>query len=205
VETLIPRLRPLAGSTRFLITSRYSLREFDFVTCRSVPELSAQHSIELLRGEINHHTSGGIYVSEDDLQRIYAVVGGIPLALKLVAAQAVSLPISRCLEGLQTHAMNRQPEALFTYIYRRTWQLLSDPARRLLFALYDTISPEGARRRWLYTMGEGVHLTAEQITAAVDELCDYALLDVMGSADDPTYRLHRLTITFLHTEFRSVI
>ncbi|MBI5666815.1 MAG: hypothetical protein HZC41_02310 [Chloroflexi bacterium] len=196
---LIPKLYPLAGATRFLLTSRESLGEFDFVETRGVPELSPEDSAALVGSEVERLSRGSVMLPQTDLDRIYAVIGGVPLALKLIAAQAAVLPVDRCLDGLR--AAERQPERLFNYIYRHTWRLLDETARRLLFAVHDVIGPEGARLLWLERMGAGVGLTPAEFQAALAQLHRYSLLEVTRTGDDSLYRLHRLTITFLQHEF----
>lgn len=201
-RALIPKLFPLAGATRFLITSRESLGEFNFVETRGVPELSPEDSAALVDGEVRRLSRGAVALPRADLDRIYAVVGGVPLALKLVAAQAAVLPVDRCLDGLRT--VERQPERLFNYIYRHTWRLLNESARRLLFAVHDAMGPEGARLLWLERMGAGAGLAAAEFPAALEQLHRYSLLDVTQAGGDSLYRLHRLTITFLQHEFAGV-
>lgn len=196
---LIPKLYPLAGATRFLITSRESLGAFGFVETRGVPELSAEDSAALVVSEVERLSRGAVALQQADLDHIYEIVGGVPLALKLVAAQAAVLPVDRCLEGLR--AAERQPERLFNFIYRHTWRLLDESARRLLFAVHDAIAPEGSRLLWLERMGAGVGLTPDEFQAALAQLHRYSLLEVARQANDGAYRLHRLTITFLQHEF----
>lgn len=198
-QLLIPRLHALAGATRFLITSRESLSAFGFVETYRVPELSPGDSAALLTAETGRLGQGAVALERADLDRIYDTVGGVPLALKLVAAQVVVMPVDRCLDGLRPSG--RRPEALFEYIYRHTWRLLSDPARRLLFAIHDTITPDGARLRWLNQMGAGAGLSADEFAGALAELHRYSLLEISSAPDDRYYRLHRLTIMFLRNEF----
>jgi hypothetical protein len=198
-QLLPSTLYPLAGATRFLITSRESLRAFDFVAARTVPELSDADSRLLVRGELARIGSS-VTPSEADLNRIIEAVGGVPLALKLVAAQIAVMPVEDCLAGLRK-AEGQSIEALFTFIYRATWRLLTAEARRLLLGAGSVILPEGARPLWLQKMGEGVGLSQPQYTAALEELRRYSLMDAFQAEDGLRYRIHRLTLTFLQTEF----
>jgi hypothetical protein len=198
-QLLPSTLYPLAGATRFLITSRESLRGFDFVAARSVPELSDADSKLLVRSELARIGSS-ITPGEDDLNRIVEAVGGVPLALKLVAAQLSVMPVEDCIAGMR-RAEGQSTEALFTFIYRATWRLLTPDARRLLLGAGNVILPDGAHPLWVQKMGEGVGLTQPQYAASLEELRRYSLLDVFQADDGLRYRIHRLTLTFLQTEF----
>lgn len=199
---LLNSLHPLAGRTRFLLTSRESLRAIGFVEVRSVPELSEVDSKALILNELARIGGPHQVVEESHFCQIYESVGGIPLALKLLAAQLADIPLSTCLADLQDARQHQTPEAMFTYIYRRTWRLLSQSARQLLFAIHDVIAPDGAHFTWLRTMGEGSGLTSDQLVSTIQELRRYSLLDVYGAL--PLYRLHRLTVTFLRNEFNTL-
>jgi hypothetical protein len=198
-QLLPSTLYPLAGATRFLITSRESLRALDFVAARTVPELSVADSKRLIRSELAR-VGSTIALSEHDLDRIIAAVGGVPLALKLVAAQLIVMSAEDCIAGLRK-VEGQSTEALFTFIYRATWRLLTPEARRLLLGVGNVITPEGARAIWLQKMGEGVGLMASQYAEALTELQRYSLLEAFQADDGLRYRIHRLTITFLQTEF----
>ncbi len=93
-QALVPHLLDLAAPTRFLLTSRYSLRAYPGVYSITLQELSWPDSLELMRHEAHER---GIHwlgeASEETLFLIYQVVGGNPLALKLVVGQiGVAVP-----------------------------------------------------------------------------------------------------------------
>ena len=126
---------------------------------------------------------------------LFAVVGGMPLALKLVAAQMSHWPLAAILTDLR-QVRRRAPESLYTFIYRRAWLELDDDARAMLLSLLH-ISPEGEDLEWLQLV---TTLPPDAFDAALDQLLAYSLLDATGPATMPRYRLHRLTITFLQAE-----
>lgn len=129
------------------------------------------------------------------MTRLHNIIGGVPLALKLTAAQLAHLPLDDVMAGLQ-QANRQSSERLFTYIYRRTWQLLDEPAKALLLSLLS-IAAEGEGAAWLRLMSD---LPEDEFETALRQLMAYSLLEVAGSSDSPVYRLHRLTTTFLQTE-----
>jgi LuxR family glucitol operon transcriptional activator len=191
---LLPALTPLMGQTRFLLTSRYTLSHYSFAYRLAVPPLSLADSRALIESELRRR-GRSIQLDAPTMQQLHDIIGGVPLALKLTAAQLAHLPLSDVITGLQK-ANRQSSERLFTYIYRRAWQLLDEPAKALLISLLS-ISPEGEDIAWLRIMGG---LPENEFEAALQQLTAYSLLEVAGSPDAPVYRLHRLTTTFLQTE-----
>ncbi len=193
-RAIAPRLRPLTGPSRFLITSRHSLREYPFVYTLSIPPLSRADSRALLRHELDRLGRRG-NISDQALDDIFGVVGGLPLALKLIAAQLGRLPLSHILDNLQA-AHSSTTEALYTFIYRHTWMLLDESSRQLLMNML-LVSPDGEDIEWLSLISA---LPQVELMRALRQLQDFSLLQVTGSLEHPFYRLHRLTVTFLETE-----
>lgn len=191
---LLPALRPLAGTSRFLFTSRHTLQHFSYVHCLPVPELSFAHSQALIASELERRGNRSV-LADASMRQIYNVIGGLPLALKLVAAQMRRLPLAHILANLARPA-DRHTEAVYTYIYWRTWQLLTDPARQLLLVMLP-VSPDGEDTAWIYGNSG---LPAPIFDQALSQLLDYSLLETTGDIQNPLYRLHRLTATFLQSE-----
>lgn len=194
IQELLPTLFALKGATRFLLTSRVTLQSFAYVQSWHVTDLSRQDSYRLLDSELRRRARQSD-LTEAQLDEIYQTVGGVPLALKLVAAQLQKLGLPKILEGLRV-ARQKAPEAMYAFIYQRIWHLLTEPARLLLLAL-QPINPEGEDVAFLQEVST---LPEAEFTAALGELRDYALLEVTGSLATPLYHLHRLTITFLQTK-----
>ncbi len=193
-RTLLPALAPLGGATRFLLTSRQSLAQYEFTHTFTLAPLSLADSQSLINGELKRR--GRATVSEmAQVQQLYDLVGGLPLALKLVAAQLAFLPLAHVLEGLK-QADAHTPEAMYTYIYRHNWLQLGSSARDLLLTML-TISPDGEDATWIYRASG---LSRPRFDQALTTLLAHSLLEVTGAAGNPIYRLHRLTATFLHTE-----
>lgn len=192
-QTIVRSLQPLGGRSRFLCTSRQTLNALDFVQVLRVPELSFEDSCTLLQNELKRRQQPDD-LSPSSLRAIYDRVGGLPLALKLIAAQLRSADLDEVLSDLQTG--EGDIGTAFTHIYRRSWSLLSSGARQLLLSML-LISPNGEDRTWLRQTS---NLPEKTFRPALNELLDYSLVETGGSADHITYRLHRLTITFLHSD-----
>jgi LuxR family glucitol operon transcriptional activator len=194
LTALIPALARLQESARFLLTSRRTLSRYPYVHRLPVPPLALADSRALVESELARR-GRDMLLDAAAMRRLYRIVGGVPLALKLTAAQLAHLPLADVMDSLRR--ASRQPgKRLFTYIYRRAWQLLDDPAKALLLSCLS-ISPEGDGAAWLKLMSD---LPADEFAAALAQLTDYSLLETAGPLDAPVYRLHRLTATFLQTE-----
>lgn len=194
VALLMPALAPLARPARFLLTSRETLTHYPAVTRYPMRPLSLEDSRALVESELRRHGRAAA-LQPATMTALYDVIGGMPLALKLVAAQMRHWPLPVLLENLRT-ARQQAPESLYSFIYRRTWQALDDPARQLLLSLLP-LAPDGEDVEWLRLMSI---LPADTFAGALAQLLDYSLLETAGPPESPRYRLHRLTTTFLQTE-----
>lgn len=194
VALLMPALAPLARPARFLLTSRETLSHYPAVTRYPMRPLSLEDSRALVESELRRHGRAAA-LQPATMTALYDVIGGMPLALKLVAAQMRNWPLPVLLENLRT-ARQQAPESLYSFIYRRTWQALDDPARQLLLSLLP-LAPDGEDVEWLRLMSI---LPADAFAGALAQLLDYSLLETAGPPESPRYRLHRLTTTFLQTE-----
>lgn len=193
-QTLLPMLQRLANPTKFLITSRYSLRSQANVHCHSLHGLTQKDTYALLRyeGEIRHipHL---VQAAPEHLDSIYQAVGGNPLALKLVVGQLSILPLSQVLNSLR-QADTQGVEDFYFYIYWQAWDMLSDNGKQTLVAM--PLAQEGSFND---VMRES-ELDAVQTGQVLKELTTLSLIEVSGDLEQPRYRIHRLTETFLLNE-----
>jgi hypothetical protein len=195
-QALIPVLRQLANPSLFLLTSRYSLRAFADIFCLSVSELSQADAIALLKYEAQTRELAGLaQATPEQLAGIYQVVGGNPLALKLVLGQVHALPLAQILENLR-RARSRKITELYTYIYWQSWRALSDAGRQALLAL-PVASPRGSTPDHLAAVSG---LERGELSQALEELIAFSLVEVGGDLEHRRYSIHRLTETFLLTE-----
>lgn len=195
-ETLIPTLRQLAYPTKFLLTSRHSLRGYADVFCLNVSELSQADAMTMLAHEAE--ARGLVALTQAgpaQLERIYEVVGGNPLALKLVLGQVHALPLSQVLDNLR-QARGQKITELYNYIYWQSWQALSDAGRQALLSL-PVASPRGSTLSHLSAVSG---LEPGDLSQALEELVSFSLVEVGGDLETRRYSIHRLTETFLLTE-----
>ncbi len=190
---LVPALGMIVGTSRFLITTRQTLREFPFVHTIPLAELDRHSAHELIEAEIARRILDN-RISPEQFEELYQVVGGLPLALKLVAAQLYLRPLSEILAGFREARVGA--ENLYRYLYWQTWQSLRDPARQLLLSFLPS-DPEGEDLEFLRIMSGQEQ---GEFYQALKELDQFSLLELNGDAERPLYRLHRLTTTFLQTD-----
>ncbi len=192
--TLLPALRSLTQPSKILLTTRHLPDQHDDLFCYALPELNAADAFALLRYEGALRGLALLRTATDaQLQPIYEVVGGNPLALKLVVGQLRYLPLAQVLHNLQA-AQGKKSEALYTYIYWQTWQLLDERSRQLWLAM--PIHPNVTFSHLLAVSG----LDAEELAEGLEQLAALSLVELAGDLTERRYRLHRLTETFLLNE-----
>lgn len=193
---LLPILRRLANPSKFLLTTRVSLFAEGDLAHWVAPELTEADALALLRAEGERRNIPAILTATPaDLLPVYTTVGGNPLALQLVAGQLRIHPLAVVLADL-TEARTRSVEALYSYIYCRTWELLDEPAQDLLLAM-PLVSEQGGRWELLQTM---VELPPAELRAALETLVSFNLVEVRGDLHSRRYTIHSLTRAFLQQQ-----
>lgn len=190
-QTILPDLQNWANPGKFILTSRYSLQNQPGVFCASLTELSQTDTFDFIRFEAN---TRGLKLlaeaSETDLNRIYGVVGGNPLALKLVIGQLSVLPLSHVLDNLK-EARGQTIDELYTYIYWQAWHLLDYAGQQTLLVM--PIAQGGPIAQLLAL----TQLDMGNLSRALQQLAALSLIQAVGSLEDRRYTIHRLTETFL--------
>lgn len=193
-QVLIPLIRRLAAPSKFVITSRLTLQEYADIFCYSLTELSAAQVYAFIRYEATgRNIARLVNATDEQLESIYQTVGGNPLALKLVIGQTAFLPLPQVLTNLEL-AQGKKIDQLYTYIYWQAWAMLDDVGRQLLLAMPTVDDGTFAE----LTMASG--LDPDETQEALLRLIALSLVQVSGDLDEPRYRLHRLTETFLMHE-----
>lgn len=195
-QILLPALYSLTNPTKILLTSRHSLCSYSGVFCVKLKELNQDDVFAFLKHEARArgllHLSNA---SEEQLKTICEVVGGNPLALKLVIGQTCVLPLSQVLENLK-QAQGKRTDDLYTYIYWQAWNTLA-PASQQALLVMPLAAPQGSTFEHLAAISG---LDAAELSQALDQLAILSLVDVSGTIEQRRYRIHRLTETFLMTE-----
>ncbi|MFQ5614318.1 MAG: NB-ARC domain-containing protein [Anaerolineae bacterium] len=193
-QRLLPLLRQLAGPGKFLLTSRHSLQAHPDVFCLNLGELGQADTLRLIRYEANLRRINALERASDaQLELIYRVVGGNPLALKLVMGQMAVLSLSQVLENLR-QARGKPIEELYTYIYWQAWHMLDAAGRQTLLVM--PLVQDGSLDQ-LQVLSQ---LEIDDLSRTLEQLATLSLVQVSGDLEARRYTIHRLTETFLLNE-----
>ncbi len=196
VDVLLGHLRDFAGPTKFVLTSRHNLFHAHDIHHFSLPPLDRSESLALIRFEASIRNLPATAAAGDaELAPIYDVVGGNPLALRLVVGQLHIHALPAILHDL-TAVNSRKVESLYTFIYRRAWDNLDEPARLLLLAMPLTANHGGD----LPFLAAVSLLDDAALRHALDTLVLLNLVDARGELHDRLYSIHSLTRTFLQEQ-----
>jgi hypothetical protein len=191
-EALVPDLLRLAGPSKFLLTTRQSLRGVLEVYPVHLDELAEPDLLELVRYEAQRHGLHDLAQQPDEtLHGIYQVVGGNPLAAKLVIGQAHGFTLDELLGELR-EARGANADDLYRHVYWRSWHALSPEARQLL----QSMPLAAASGDFTYLLAVS-RLDEAAARAALRELLRASLVETGGAPERGRYRIHRLTETFL--------
>lgn len=193
---LLPLLNDLANPSKFLLTTRTHAPGQTGVFNLLLKELPIEAAAAFIRYHAqNINFSDLADANESQIRSIYEVVGGNPLAIKLVVSLALvhSLPVVlNDLVATQAESI----EQMYTHIYWHAWQTLSQDARALLETM-PLVAGMGGTLEHIMAISE---LSQKRILPAINELVNRSLLETSGSLADRRYSIHRLTETFLQTE-----
>lgn len=198
-RSLLPELRANQNPTKFLLTSRLRLFDESGVFSLSLKELSRESAFELLREEAaKTGFSALVESSDEELQNIYEVVGGHPLALKLIVGQLRFRSLPRVL-GRYEAGGQQSPEKLFVYIYQEIWETLDDDSKTTLLSLSQA-SETGFTFEHIVSISG---IPEFDVDRSLENLILLSLVDLGGNLYERRYKLHRLTEVFLLNMFNS--
>lgn len=196
VESLLPTLRRLMNPTKFILTSRQSSYAEGGVFHYSIPQLSLEQALALVRREATTTNLPEVAAATNaDLEPIYDTVGGNPLALRLVVGQLHIYGLNEILADLQ-EARGAAVENLYTFVYRKIWDSLDEPARRALIAMI-LVNESGDTFADLLATSDLVH---NELQEALKQLVTLNLVDSRGGLLERRYTIHNLTRSFLHKQ-----
>jgi len=199
IESLMGLLRELSNPTKFLLTSRLSRFHETDVFHFTLPELDASDALTLVRQEAQIRNLPDLLAASDgELNAIYAMVGGNPLALRLVVGQSYVHSLDRVLTNLQL-AQGYRVEQLYRYIYWQAWETLDSPTQQTLL-LMPLVTEAGGDLDYLTQMAAPAGLGAAAVSDALERLVALSLVDSRGGLHARRYTIHALTRTFLQEQ-----
>lgn len=186
----------ISNTSRFILTSRPLLSEFTELYSVSLSGLDENECVLFLRDEGKKRAVNAVTQAEEKhLKAISRAIGGTPLAGKLVISQLVYLPMESVLENLKK--AKGDMELVYTFIYKKSWELLSPEARKVLLCMPTFPAPV------TYPTIEYVStVRGERLNSALYELVRMSLLDTNDSVTRAKrrYSIHQLTRNFVQTE-----
>ncbi|MBX3001674.1 MAG: hypothetical protein KF893_24335 [Caldilineaceae bacterium] len=193
IEVLIPYLSRLVQPSKFLLTSRQSLPDAPQVFPQQVQPLGQQDALQLVRIEAESRNLPALAAATDEhLLPIYTLVGGNPLALRLVVGQTHRHPLMTVLDDLRI-ARGQAVDHLYTFVYRRAWETLTQRERQAFLSMPLT-PPQGADFSYLHSVSG---LDEVMLHDALETLISLNLVEHRTGLFESRYSIHSLTRTFL--------
>lgn len=198
VMGLLDTVRTMFAPTKFLLTTRHRLLSEADIYHFALAPLGQADALALVRQEAKtRNLIEMAQASDQDLQPIYATVGGNPLALRLVVGQNHVHSLDQILGDLR-QARGQPIRNLYEFVYRQAWESLNETEREALILML--VAPEeGADFATLAKLGQD-RLSDEKLRNALDHLVGLNLLDARGGLREVRYSIHSLTRTFLHRQ-----
>ncbi len=192
---LMRQLQDWASPSKFLLTTRVRPIGEASVFSYSVDSLGSADAGSLLRHHAQIIGQPDLAIATDDqASYIYDIVGGNPLALKLVVSLAMTMPVEFVLNDL-TQGNTSEVELMYDRIYKRTWQALTHTQRRLLRAM-PLVAESGGSVEQIRAI---TALDDIELWPAMNDLVNRSLLELLGTTWERRYGVHRLTASFLQT------
>lgn len=196
VESLLPTLQTLVNPSKFILTSRESLHSDATIFPLQLTELNQSDALALIRQEaIQSNLPLLAACPDEELLPIIDIVGGNPLALRLVTGQTHLYSLESVLQDLKS-AEGKSIENMYAFIYRRAWERL-EPTTKQIFLLMPLAKPGGESLEFLAKI---CRAQVGEVCRAMNTLVLLNLVDVCGPHDERRYSIHSLTRTFLHEE-----
>lgn len=193
-RSLIPELQKWQDPAKFLLTSRIRLLSEPGIFSYSHKELDKTAALQLIRQEAKRGGFSDLATASDEnIAKIHNVVGGNPLALKLIIGQLRFYSLSSVLSRFAAKKLTETNEGIFDYIFREIWESLDDQSKTILISLTQA-GESGFTIEHLMAVSE---LDEPIVYNSVTGLVLSSLVDITGNLFERRYKLHRLTEIFL--------
>jgi hypothetical protein len=194
-KDLVCELFQILGRSRLLVTSRHKVRHSSVYTI-GLGGLRENSSVAFLRQEGKaRHIPFVARARREELARIHRVTGGAPLALKLVAGQAGSLPLEEVLSILERARFKERDYEFYRFVFRHSWDMLDHNAQDVLLSMSVFAAGIGVEVEDIEMASEVEGSSA--FYGALDRLVQMSLVDPLGGIDNRCYAIHQLTGYFL--------
>ena len=192
-SALLKQLQALIGSGKCLLTAQHQ-PAMDVETSHvSIPELPYEQAKKLLNYQAEVAGAAILLQARDsDLQKVYGVVGGNPLALRLIPRLAKIYSLSEIIHGWQIG----QPDhiaRIYRSIYDDLWETLL-PGEKQLMRVMPFVASGGGTRQYLQAISS---LPGETLWPILTKLVESCLIEPHGHLYERRYGVHRLTEQYI--------
>ncbi|MCK5923560.1 MAG: hypothetical protein KAG66_21675, partial [Methylococcales bacterium] len=196
-QQLLHLIQNWGNPTKFILTSRSHPNRSFSVFNFQVPEISINDARKLIQHQATLvNVTALTTIDHPTTEKIYNIIGGNPLALKLVVGLAAIIPLPHILTDL-VNSHSNQIEAMYTHIYHKVWHSLTPTAQSIL-QIMPLIANTGALPAQISAIS-GIKDNGI-LFAGIAELANHSLLEVRGTLHQRRYSIHRLTASFLQIE-----
>lgn len=164
-----------------------------------VPELTFEAAKDLLNFQAE--ITGGFTfenAAHEDIQNLYEIVGGHPLALRLIPRLARMYSLPDILSAWQTIQPGQIAEMVQS-IYNGIWQTLA-PSEIKLLQVMPFIASTGATIEYLQAISG---LSSSQLWTSLTNLMDCCLIEPQGNLYQRRYGTHRLTVQYIMDQMQN--
>lgn len=193
LNQLLTQLQTFTVPSKFLITSRRYPAPDSEVYTLALTELAQTDAIEMLKYQAE--TSGtGVFqqVTDEDLLAVYGLVGGHPLALRLIPRLVRIYPLSQVMGGWETGEPDYINQ-IYQSIYDAFWNTLGSEEKQLLVAM-PVAAQVGLTSEHVQSVSG---LAGKAFWPALTKLVDLCLIEPRGSLQTRRYGIHSLTAQYL--------
>lgn len=191
-STLVLQLTGLTNPSKFLITTRSSLRDLSGVYIMPLKQLTRDDALALIYHEAKTRGLSELaHAPEAEVEPIYKITGGNPLAIKLILGQVHSLSLSLVISRFND-VKGKPVEELLDFLYATVWKTLNPQDRRILQAML-LIADEGR----LEQIAAAAGVSEDDAAAYLHRLTGFSLVNVSGTLHEKRYSIHQLAQAFI--------
>ncbi|MBN1122186.1 MAG: tetratricopeptide repeat protein [Anaerolineae bacterium] len=199
LDNLLPRLGRLTAPGHALVISRRHPPIESPVRVVQVQPLDLDSFSDLLLDAARRRRiSRTVHLDEAVLRDLHTMLGGNPLAGRMVIGQMAFLPLDRVMENLSSIQVD-QGEGLLQSMFGSVWEALDETARQAAAAISLLPSKEAAWAKIL-TMSR---LEPNDLDSALEALTTCSLVDASG--DEPLYGMSPLARRFVREQGQSYL
>ncbi|MFN8446433.1 MAG: NB-ARC domain-containing protein [Caldilineaceae bacterium] len=198
IDGFMSLLHRMINPSKIVITSRLRAYQEAGVYHFTLGAMTAEHTLQLIREEAKLRNLRDVAeASDEELYPIYTLIGGNPLAARVVVEQLHIYPLNQVLADLIT-ASGPTINDLYAFLFDHAWEQLDEAMRYASLPLL-LITEKGDTLEELVLTTQN-QANREEVRRALEVYVKLGLLDVKGNFIERRYVMHHLTRTFLRQQ-----